>query len=138
MGALNPEKLIVSTSVRTQGIKLGSSGGSWLYGERAKGPNYKAPRYPRHLIPQKGDCVTKCFLAMEVVNNDRITCLDKVTGFDLWHVNDLSFVAQPVYWYGKLAKVVIVGVRLKDFPLLGAQRQKIYTPTIIEESYQAI
>jgi hypothetical protein len=75
---------------------------------------------------------------MEVINTGRCFCLKRATGFDLWGLNDLSFVAQPVSWFGKLAKVVIVGVRYKDSQLLEVQRNGPRKPTVIEKSYQVI
>jgi hypothetical protein len=137
-GFCTPEKFMVMYSPRTKGIKLGTRGGSWTQGGRPRGPNYKAPRYPRHLIPKKGDSVSPNSLAMEVINTGRCFCLKRATGFDLWGLNDLSFVAQPVSWFGKLAKVVIVGVRYKDSQLLEVQRNGPRKPTVIEKSYQVI
>jgi len=75
---------------------------------------------------------------MEVINTGGCFCLKRAVGFDLWGLNDLSFVAQPVEWFGKLAKVVLVGVRYKDSHLLEAQRNGLHKPTVIEESYQVI
>lgn len=41
--------------------------------------------------------------------------------FDLLGTNDMALLARPVYWYGKLAKVILVGVRQKDCHLLHKQ-----------------
>jgi hypothetical protein len=69
--------------------------------------------------------------------NQQCHYLQRVTGFDLWGANDLTFVAQPVLWFGKLAKVVLVGVRYKDRKILNAQLEQI-APVMIGESYQVI
>ncbi|MCL0091358.1 hypothetical protein M1N57_00590 [Dehalococcoidales bacterium] len=116
---------------------MGTKGGVWLAGGRLRGPNYRAPRYPWHLIPKYGDEVTPNSLAFEVINTGRCHCLKKATGFDLWGFNDLTFVAQPVRWFGKLAKVILVGVRFKDRQLLDAQLNGL-CPVMIDESYQLI
>lgn len=137
-GFCTADKFMVRYSPRTRGIRLGTMGGNWLQGGRPRGPNYRAPRYPWHLIPKKGDGVKPNSLAMEVVNTGRCACLGRATGFDFWGLNDLSFVAQPVKWFGKLAKVVLVGVRCKDTQLLEMQRGSLHKPTLIEESYQVI
>jgi len=42
-----------------------------------------------------------------------------------------------VLWFGKLAKVVLVGVRYKDRRILNAQLEQI-APVMIGESYQVI
>jgi uncharacterized protein (DUF2237 family) len=133
-----PEKFVIRYSPRTKGIRLGTQGGSWTQGGRPRGPNYRAPRYPWHLIPKKGDGIMPDSLAMKVVSTEGCCCLQKATGFDLWGLNDLVFIAQPVKWFGKLAKVVLVGVRFKDSQLLEVQRDGLHKPTVIEESYQVI
>ena len=133
-----PEKFAVRYSPRTKGIRLGTKGGVWLPGGRLRGPNYRAPRYPWHLIPKKGDSVKPNSLAMEVVTTGGCCCLQKASGFDLWGLNDLVFIAQPVNWFGRLAKVVLVGVRYKDSQLLKAQKDSLKKITMIEESYQVI
>ncbi|MCL0057739.1 hypothetical protein M1N05_01535 [Dehalococcoidales bacterium] len=136
-GLCTPDKFQIRYSPRTKGIRLGTKGGVWLAGGRLRGPNYRAPRYPWHLIPKYGDEVTPNSLAFEVINTGRCHCLKKATGFDLWGFNDLTFVAQPVRWFGKLAKVILVGVRFKDRQLLDAQLNGL-CPVMIDESYQLI
>ena len=136
-GFCTPDKFEVRYSLRTKGIKLGTRGGVWLPGGRLRGPNYRAPRYPWHLIPKSGDAVLPNSVVYEVVSTARCHCLERVTGFDLWGLNDLTFVAQPVHWFGKLAKVILVGVRYKDRELLDTQLKNLY-PVRIDESYQVI
>jgi len=136
-GFCAPEKFQIRYSPRTKGIKLGTRGGIWLSGGRLRGPNYRAPRYPWHLIPKCGDGVLMNSLAFEVISTGKCHCLKKATGFDMWGLNDLTLVAQPVQWFGKLAKVILVGVRSKDKELLSTQLDKL-SPVMIEESYQVI
>jgi hypothetical protein len=75
---------------------------------------------------------------MKVAKSGVCSCLYKATGFDLWGDNDLSFIAKPVHWYGKLAKIILVGVRYKDSQLLETQREGLYKPFKFLESYQLI
>lgn len=136
-GFCTPDKFQIRYSPRTRGVKLGTRGGIWLPGGRLRGPNYRAPRYPWHLIPKRGDGVAPDSLALKVVNAQGCLFLRKVTGFDLWGLNDLTFIAQPVRWYGKLAKVVLVGVRSKDNQILQPHLDRL-RPIVIDESYQLI
>lgn len=136
-GFCTPDKFEVRYSLRTRGIKLGTRGGVWLPGGRPRGPNYRAPRYPWHLIPKPGDTILPNSVAYGVINTARCHYLERVTGFDLWGLNDLTFVARPVYWYGKIAKVILVGVRYKDRRLIDPQLKKL-SPVRIDESYQVI
>jgi len=132
-----PDRFEVRYSVRTTGIKLGTRGGVLLPGGRLRGPIYRGPRYPGHLIPKIGDGVLPNSIVCQVINTAQCHCLQRVTGFDLWGSNDFTFVAQPVLWFGKLAKVVLVGVRYKDRRILNAQLEQI-APVMIGESYQVI
>jgi hypothetical protein len=136
-GFCTPEKFEVKYFVRTKGIKLGTKGGNWLQGGRVRGPNYRAPRYPYHLIPKLGDAVPSKSVVHDVIGTVKCHYVERVTGFDFWGLNDLTFTAQPVKWYGNLAKVVLVGVRHKNSRLLDAQLNSLH-PIRIQQSYQVI
>ncbi len=136
-GFCTPDKFEVKYFVRTKGIKLGTKGGNWLHGGRVRGPNYRGPRYPWHLIPKLGDAIPSNSVVHEVIGTTKCHYVERVTGFDLWGLNDLTFTAQPVQWYGKLAKVILVGVRYKDSELLDTQLNNLH-PVKIDESYQVI
>ena len=136
-GFCTPERFKVRYRARTKGIKLGTKGGDWLKGGRVRGPNYRAPRYPWHLMPKLGDTVPSKSVVREVIDTAKCHYVKRVTGFDLWGFNDLTFTAQPVQWYGKIAKVVLVGVRYNDRSLLDAQLNNLY-PIRIQQSYQVI
>ncbi len=133
----SPDKFQVRYSPRTKGIKLGTRGGIRLPTGCIRGPNYRAPRYPWHLIPKRGDGVAPNSLALCVIDSGRCHCLKRATGFDLWGFNDLTFVAQPVCWFGKLAKVILVGVRFRDNQVLDAQLDGLHA-VMVDESYQVI
>jgi len=136
-GFCTPGKFEVKYFLRTKGIKLGTKGGDWLQGGRVSGPNYRAPRYPYHLLAKSGDAVASKSVVHDVISTVKCHYVERVTGFDLWGLNDLAFTAQPVQWYGKLAKVILVGVRYKDRELLGPQLNTL-CPIRIQQSYQAI
>ena len=41
--------------------------------------------------------------------------------FDLLGNNDIMLLARPIFWYVRLAKVILVAVRKKDYYLLQKQ-----------------
>lgn len=127
----------VEWSVRTQGIRLGNRGVRWQDGGKAKLPNYRAPRYPWHLMPKRGDLALPNSVVSKVIRTGKSCYVEKVTGFDFWGFNDLALIARPVRWCGKVAKVILVGVRTKDKKLLEPQLQKLNLLKICE-SYQEI
>jgi len=120
------EDFRVRYAVRSPDIKLG----------RCRG-NYRSPRYPRHLIPKKGDKVIPGSIVDLVCDTRQPVYLEKVTGFDFWGWNDLAFIARPVFWFGKLAKIVLVGVRYQDRHLLQPQIKNV-SPAVKGRSYQLI
>ncbi len=116
----------VRCAVRSPGIKLGRRG--W---------NYRSPRYPRHLIPKRGDKVIPGSIVDLVCDTCQPVYLEKVTGFDFWGWDDLSFIARPVFWFGKLVKIVLVGVRHEDRHLIQPQIKRV-SPAVVARSYQLI
>jgi hypothetical protein len=124
--ARHRENFRVRCAVRSPGIKLGR-----------RGVNYRSPRYPRHLIPKRGDKVTPGSIADLVCDTCQAVYLERVIGFDLWGWNELACLARPVLWFGKLAKIVLVAVRYQDRQLIQPQVDCIshYTKAI---SYQLI
>jgi len=112
--------------VRSPSIKLG----------RRRG-NYRSPRYPRHLIPKRGDKVILGSIVDLVCDTCKPVYLEKVTGFDFWGWNDLTVLARPVFWFGKLVKIVLVGVRHEDRHLIQPQIKRV-SPAVVARSYQLI
>lgn len=96
-----------------------------------------APRYPCQVIPRKGDGVLPGSIVDLVLETGRPVYLQRASGFDFWGWNDLSFIARPVFWFGKLAKVVVVGVSSREQPLVQSQLDGL-TPIVVPESYQLI
>lgn len=93
--------------------------------------------YPANLVPQRGEPVPPESVVRRVIETGGSHYLKRVAGFDLWGLNDLAFIAQPVWWYGRLAKVVLVGVRAADSRLLDTQSEGL-SPMVIESSYQIV
>jgi hypothetical protein len=88
-------------------------------------------------MPKKEDNIQPESIADWVCNTCKPVYLEKATGFDFWGWNDLSFIAQPVFWYGKLAKIVLVGVKYKDRLVLQPQLDRV-NPIIKQWSHQLI
>jgi len=112
--------------VKTPGIKISKK--SW---------RIEAPSYPRHLLPKKGDKIIPGSVVDLVCNTCQPVYLERVTGFDFWGWNDLSVLARPVFWFGKLAKIVLVGVRYENRQLLQPQIALV-SPDVVARSYQLI
>jgi len=125
-GIHDRDSFLINCTVRSPGIKLGP-----------RGLNYRSPRYPRHLMPKKHDKVVPESIVDLVCNTCKPVYLEKATGFDFWGLNDLSFIAQPVFWYGKLAKIVLVGVKYEDRLVLQPQLDRV-NPIIKQQSHQLI
>ena len=56
----------------------------------------------------------------EVIERKRPIYFENVK-FDMLGTNQMALLARPVRWYGKLAKVILVGVRTRDSYLLQKQ-----------------
>ena len=97
--------------VKTRGIRLGMS---------KKHANFKANRLPRRLFPVRDEKPAVGFIVDEVVEKKQPIYWERAI-FDLMGDNDMSLLARPVYWYGRIAKVILVAVRKKDSYLLEKQ-----------------
>lgn len=106
-----PEDFHVGCMVRTSGIKLSKS--------RIRS-NCRPCFLPRRLFPERGERPAPGFIIEEVIDRRRPIFYEKAM-FDMLGVNHLALLARPVHWYGKLAKVILVGVHQKDSYLLHKQ-----------------
>jgi hypothetical protein len=131
----SPENFKVRYPIKTPGIKVGRRGGYLRKNGTRSRAIYRAPRYPGHSIPRRGDPVIIGSLADQVIQNGLPIYLDRAWGYDLWGFNDLSVLAAPVEWYGNLAKVVLILTRRKDSHLL-IPALDVLKPIIIEDSFQ--
>jgi len=127
-GPCCPDGFVVTYAPRTQGFRPG------LLARRS---GNGGPRYMAHLLPQRGDGVSASSIAFKVIQNGRCHYLNRLSGFDLWGDSDLAFIAQPVWWFGHLAKVILVGVRAKDGHLLDVQVDGL-NPLMVSETCQEI
>lgn len=101
---------------------------------------YKLPRSPHHLLPTRGDRPSFGSLVEKTISQRRPYYLEKVTGLDFWHYNDLSVLMRPVK--GKtenqgVNKVILVGMRHSHRSFLQPQLNLV-KPVTINETYQLI
>ena len=97
--------------VKTPGIRLSKS---------KRRANFRSYLFPRRLFPVRGDRPAPGFIVDEVIVTKRPIYYENAV-FDLLGDNDVSILARPVFWYGRLAKVILIAVRRKDSYLLQKQ-----------------
>ncbi len=78
-------------------------------------------RYLRRYLPRRGAPPAQCSVAERVILTGRPTFVERVCGYDLWHADDLTVAARPVFWYGKLARISLVAVPYWDRSVLKPQ-----------------
>ena len=103
----SPDLFRAKVVVRTPGFKL----------RTVKNPM----RYLRGYLPRRGVPPAQCSVAERVILTGRPTFVERVSGYDLWHADDLTVAARPVFWYGKLARVSLVAVPYWDRSVLKPQ-----------------
>ena len=47
--------------------------------------------------------------------------MERVSGYDLWRVDDITVAVRPVFWQGRLAKVALIAVPFRDRSVLAPQ-----------------
>jgi hypothetical protein len=97
--------------VKTSGIRLSRS---------RRRANFRAYLFPRRLFPVQGENPASGFIVDEVIETKKPIYYEKVM-FDLLGENDMTLVARPVQWFGRMAKVILVAVRTRDNHLLQKQ-----------------
>ncbi|MEA3442640.1 MAG: hypothetical protein U9R04_04025 [Chloroflexota bacterium] len=97
--------------VKTSGIRLSRS---------KRRVNLKAYLLPRRLFPVRGEKPAPGFIVDEIIQCKKPVYFENAM-FDLLGANEMTLLARPVYWYGRLAKVVVIAVRRKDSGLLQKQ-----------------
>ena len=75
----------------------------------------------RDLLPRRGAPPAQCSVAERVLLTGRPVCVEQVSGYDLWQADDLTVIARPVVWHGRLAKVAVVAVPYRDRSVLAPQ-----------------
>jgi hypothetical protein len=126
------EKFRANYVVKTPKIKLSK-----------KGWHIKAPRYPRHLLPKRGDKVVQGSIVDAIIDGAGPVYIERVRGFDLWGFNDLTCLAVPIVWHRKLerdtvlAKVILIVMPHEQANILEPQLRKV-KPKLIPEQFQII
>ncbi|MDO8751702.1 MAG: hypothetical protein Q7K03_11280 [Dehalococcoidia bacterium] len=100
----------VGVAVRTRGFSV-----------IPKGHRHSPSACPRQMVPRRHAPVLQGSAAWRVVQSGGPVLVERVAGCDLWGPGDLTVVARPVRWYGKLAKVALVAVPYRDRLLLEPQ-----------------
>ena len=72
----------------------------------------------RGLLPRRGEPPASGSVAERVALTGRATTVDRVSGYDLWRVDDLTVLARPVIWGGQVAKVSVIAVPYHDRSVL--------------------
>ena len=75
----------------------------------------------RGLLPRRGAPPTQCSVAERVILTGRPVYVERVSGYDLWHNDDVTVAARPASWHGRLAKVALVAVPYRDRSILRPQ-----------------
>lgn len=109
----------VGCAVYTSGLRLGKKG------------------YPAQLMPKKKDKVVPGSIVELALQTGRPVLLKRATGFDAAGDKDLTFLARPISWFSKPAKVILEGMRLEDSHILEAQAQPLH-PQVVQQSHQLI
>ena len=106
-----PEDFHVSCVVKTPGIRLSNS---------KTHANFKSYLLPRRLFSIAGERPSPGFIVDETINENGPIYYEEIR-FDLLGANQMSLLARPVHWFGRLAKIIVVVVRQKDSHLLEKQ-----------------
>ncbi len=108
---------------------------------RTRGFKLRTTRRPlsllRGLLPRRGDPPAPGSIAERVILSGRPFCVDRVSGYDLWHADDLIVAARPVIWNGRVAKVAVIAVPYRDRSVLQPQTCQAAFQHIAE-GYQVI
>ena len=92
---------------------------------RTPGFRVRTRRRPRSilrgLLPRRGSAPCPGSVVERVMTTGRPVFVERVTGYDLWGVDDLTVAARPVRWKGKLARVAVIAVPYTDRFVLSPQ-----------------
>ncbi|MDE2859892.1 MAG: hypothetical protein OYI31_02450 [Chloroflexota bacterium] len=110
--ALTPGGLTAKVVARTSGFRL------------------RTTRRPlsclRRLLPRRGASPTPGSVAERVALTGRPVYVERVSGYDLWQNDDVTVVARPVIWHGRVAKIAVVAVPHRDRSVLAPQLDQAY------------
>ena len=64
----------------------------------------------RGLLPRRGAPPAQCSVAERIILTGSPVYVERVSGYDLWHNDDVTVAARPASWHGRLAKLAVVAV----------------------------
>lgn len=106
-----PDDFRVGCVVKTPGIRLSKS---------KTHANFKSYLLPRRLFSVVGEKPSPGFIVDEVIKENGPVYYGEIR-FDLLGANQMSLLARPVRWFGRLAKIVVVVVRQENCHLIEKQ-----------------
>ena len=75
----------------------------------------------RGLLPRRGAPAPQGSVAARVILTGRPVYVERVSGYDLWHNDNVTVAARPANWHGRLAKIALVAVPYRDRSVLRPQ-----------------
>ena len=78
-----------------------------------------------HVLPKRKDRVVPGSIGDMALKSGRPVLLKRATGSDLAGEEELTFLARPVYWFKRPAKVILQGMRSEDGHILEAQARPL-------------
>lgn len=104
-----------------EAFEVGIAAKTLAFQAAARGRHLRPFTCPPHLAIRRGSPVLEGSAAWRVVCSGRPVHVERVRGYDLWGIADLTVAARPVWWHGKLAKVALVAVPYHDRQVLAPQ-----------------
>ena len=80
----------------------------------------------RGLLPRRGAPPAQGSVAERVILTGRPVYVERVSGYDLWHNDDVTVAARLANWHGRLAKIALVAVPYRDRSVLRPQLAHAY------------
>jgi len=78
-----------------------------------------------HILPKRKDRIVPGSIGDLALKSGRPILLKRATGSDLAAEEKLTFLARPVYWFKRPAKVILQGMRSEDGHILEAQARPL-------------
>ncbi|MFP3975663.1 MAG: hypothetical protein ACLFVK_05510 [Dehalococcoidia bacterium] len=120
-----PEEFYAECVVKTQGI---------LLSRNKRGASRRSYLLPRRLLPVKGEKPVAGSIVEQAIRCQQPLCYQDAR-FDLLGTNDMTILARPVYWKGRIAKAILVAVRKEDSYLLGKQLEELTNLKVVDTVY---
>jgi len=88
---------------------------------------------PVSVLPRRGDGVLTGSIMELALKTGRPVLLKRAVGSDVAAGEELTFLARPVYWFKRPAKVILEGMMLEDGHILEAQARPLH-PKVLDEA----